>query len=183
MVSDASTCTPTPWGYRRRSASRWRNSSRPTSPVGIGTGAASIPSTSRPRRVLTQEHEGFKLRASITQKGCYIICPPALVPGGGGAPSTDQPLLGDGSDNGKEAAVQVEHISFTPRVETPWFQLLESKSLLSRWFQIDSTRAPLHDGPGGGPGGQSESDREIRFLRRFIEYCRAVRRCRLNTSG
>ena len=63
-----------------------------------------------------------------------------------------------GAENGVEAAgqaaqelrqggaVQVEHISLTPRVESAWFQLVESKVLSTFWFQLCQP-APLQPGP------------------------------------
>ena len=38
--------------------------------------------------------------------------------------------------------MQVEYIRLTPRVESAWFQIIESTTLSSGWFQIDSTCNP-----------------------------------------
>ena len=72
--------------HRRRAHHNARREPQRIRWQGIGPGAASIPSTSRLRRVLTQEHttRGFKCHMRVVtqrgvmlhdSKGCYVICP------------------------------------------------------------------------------------------------------------
>ena len=62
------------------------------------------------------------------------------------APAWAKKISGGDSLRGRAAVVQVD-IPLTPRFKSDWFQLLESTSLSSHCFQIDSTCTPKLTSP------------------------------------